>query len=98
MSGKKSKSFITFPQDAQELVEAMGLPEKSPQPTDGFDGALSEPQEAANDEGHFPPRFFKLGAPQLHSHSWPHYLAFAVPGCQLSFPEIPPGLMRRNEV
>ena len=29
------------------------MPEKTPQPPDEFDGALGEPLEACNDEGHF---------------------------------------------
>ncbi len=34
----------------------------------------------------------------LQAPSWPHYLAFAVPGCLLSFLTIPPWLMRRKGV
>ena len=32
----------------------------------------------------------------LQVSSWPHYLAFAVPGCLLSFLAIPPWLMRHK--
>jgi len=39
----------------------VGLPEKTSQPSDEFDGALGEPLEAGNDEGHLTPGFFNLG-------------------------------------
>ncbi len=61
MSGKRSWYCITFSQDAQEIVEGAGLPEKTSQPSDEFDGALGEPLEAGNDEGHFAPGFFHPG-------------------------------------
>ena len=36
----------------------MGLPEKTSQPSDEFDGALGEPLEATDDEWHFAPGSF----------------------------------------
>ena len=49
----------------------MGLPEK---PSDEFDGALGQPLEAANDEGHFPPGFFSLGGAFCQDFFTPFFL------------------------
>lgn len=38
----------------------MGLPEKTSQPSDEFDGARGEPLKAGNDEWHLMPGFFNL--------------------------------------
>jgi hypothetical protein len=56
-----SQRGITFLQDEQEVVEGAGLPEKTSQPSDEFDGALGEALEATDDEWHFAPGFFHPG-------------------------------------
>ena len=58
-------------------------------------GAVSEPQEAAIDEGHFPPSFFKLGGPMASIESVASLSCLRRAGLPALL-AIPTGLMRRQ--